>query len=98
MVSQEEIEQFLHGEDEEKYIVALEYDYRSNKIFKVIQHPTNGKQIKSETFIPFAWVGDLKGKNFYNGSKHAQKQAMSEHGILIEKLDYPWGRKDGTRS
>ena len=54
MVSQEEIEQFLHGEDEEKYIVALEYDYRSNKIFKIIQDPLNGKQIKSETFIPFA--------------------------------------------
>ena len=87
MVSQEEIEQFLHGEDEEKYIVALEYDYRSNKIFKVIQDPTNGKQIKSETFIPFAWVGDLKGKNFYNGSKYAQKEAMSKHGIIIEKLD-----------
>ena len=87
MVSQEEIEKFLHGEDEEKYIVALEYDYRSNKIFKVIQHPTNGKQIKTDSFIPFAWVGDLKGKNFYNGSKHAQKIAMSEHGILIEKLD-----------
>ncbi len=87
MVSQEEIEQFLHGEDEEKYIVALEYDYRSNKIFKVIQDPLKGKQIKSETFIPFAWVGDLKGKNFYNGSKYAQKEAMSKHGIIIEKLD-----------
>ena len=87
MVSQEEIEKFLLGEDEEKYIVALEYDYRSNKIYKVIQHPTNGKQIKSENFIPFAWVGDLKGKKFYNGSKHAQKDAMSTHGIIIEKLD-----------
>ncbi len=87
MVSQEEIEQFLHGEDEEKYIVALEYDYRSNKIFKVIQDPLKGKQIKSETFIPFAWVGDLKGKNFYSGSKYAQKEAMSKHGIIIEKLD-----------
>lgn len=87
MVSQEEIEKFLHGEDEEKYIVALEYDYRSNKIFKIIQDPLNGKQIKSETFIPFAWVGDLKGKNFYNGSKYAQKEAMSKHGIIIEKLD-----------
>ena len=59
MVSQEEIEQFLHGEDEEKYIVALEYDYRSNKIFKVIQDPLKGKQIKSETFIPFAYLEPL---------------------------------------
>ena len=87
MVSQKEIEDFLHGEDPEKYIVALEYDYASGKIFKVIQHPEQGKVIKSDTFIPFAWVGDLRGVNFYNGSKAAQKQAMSEHGIIIDKLD-----------
>jgi DNA polymerase elongation subunit (family B) len=87
MVSQTEIEEFLHGEDPEQYIVALEYDYASGKIFKVIQHPEQGKVIKSDTFIPFAWVGDLRGLNFYSGSKMAQKQAMSEHGIIIEKLD-----------
>jgi len=87
MVSQEVIEEFLLGEDPEKYIVALEYDYRSGKIFKVIQDPIQGKQIKSDSFIPFAWVGDLHGKNFYGGSKASQKQAMSTHGILIEKLD-----------
>src|SRR5210317_568752 len=87
MVSQKEIEDFLLGEDPEKYIVALEYDYASGKIFKIIQHPEQGKVIKSDTFIPFAWVGDLRGINFYRGSKAAQKQAMSTHGILIEKLD-----------
>ena len=87
MVSQEEIEQFLNGEDPEKYIVALEYDYASGKIFKVIQHPVQGKVIKSDTFIPFAWVGNLHGVNFYGGSKSAQKQAMSTHGIIIDKLE-----------
>lgn len=87
MVSQEVIENFLLGEDPEKYIAALEYDYRSGKIFKVIQDPIQGKQIKTDTFIPFAWVGDLHGKKFYGGSKASQKQAMSKHGILIEKLD-----------
>ncbi len=87
MVSQEQIESFLNGEDPEKYIVALEYDYASGKIFKVIQHPVQGKVIKSDTFIPFAWVGNLHGVNFYGGSKEAQKQAMSTHGIIIDKLD-----------
>ncbi len=86
MVSQQEIEQFLLGEDPEKYIVALEYDYASNKIFKVIHDPIQGKQIKSDTFIPFAWVGNLHNKNFYKGSKASQKEAMSKHGIIIEKL------------
>ena len=87
MVSQEQIETFLNGEDPEKYIVALEYDYASGKIFKVIQDPIQGKSIKSDTFIPFAWVGNLQGLNFYGGSKAAQKQAMSTHGIIIETLD-----------
>lgn len=87
MVPQEEIERFLLGEDEEKYIVSLEYDYKSSKIYKIIQDPIKGKLLRPDTFIPFAWVGDLKGKNFYKGDKHAQKRAMSENGIIIEKLD-----------
>ena len=87
MVPQEEIERFLLGEDEEKYIVSLEYDYKSSKIYKIIQDPVKGKLLRPDTFIPFAWVGDLKGKNFYKNDKHAQKRAMSENGIIIEKLD-----------
>jgi DNA polymerase elongation subunit (family B) len=87
MVPQEEIERFLLGEDEEKYIVSLEYDYKSSKIYKIIQDPIKGKLLRPDTFIPFAWVGDLKGKNFYKSDKHAQKRAMSENGIIIEKLD-----------
>ena len=87
MVTTEQIESFLLGEDEEKYIVALEYDYRNSKIYKVIQDPLKGKIIKSDTFIPFAWVGDLRGKNFYRGSKALQKEAMSKNGIIIERLD-----------
>lgn len=87
MVSQEQIEEFLLGSDPEKYIVALEYDYETGKVFKIIQDPEKGKIIKPEGFIPFAWVGDLKSKNFYKGSKLAQKKAISENGIIIEKLD-----------
>jgi DNA polymerase elongation subunit (family B) len=87
MVPQEEIERFLLGEDDEKYIVSLEYDYKSSKIYKVIQDPLKGKLLRPDTFIPFAWVGDLKGKNFYKNDKHAQKRAMSENGIIIERLD-----------
>ena len=87
MVSQEQIEEFLLGEDPEKYIVALEYDYTTSKIYKIIQDPEKGKLIKPDNFIPFAWVGDLHSKNFYGRDKYRQKQAMIEHGIIIEKLD-----------
>ena len=87
MVTTEQIESFLLGEDDEKYIVALEYDYRSDKVYKVIQDPEKGKQIKSDTFTPFAWVGDLRGLNFYQGSKARQKEAMTKNGIMIETLN-----------
>ena len=51
MIPQEEIEQFLLGEDDEKYIVALEYDYKSSKIYKIIQDPIKGKLLRVDSFI-----------------------------------------------
>ena len=85
-LSKEEIEKFLEGNDPEKYIVAVEYDYRSNSIYKIIEDPVKGKRIHKDKFIPFAWVGDLRPHNFYSNNKARQKEAMSKHGIVIEKL------------
>jgi hypothetical protein len=87
VISQEVIESFLNGSDPEEYIVGLEYDYRTNTIYKIIQDPIQGKIVKEDSFVPFLWVGDLSGLNFYNGSKGLQKRKMAEHGILIEKLE-----------
>ena len=86
MISTEEIESFLHGNDPEEFIVAIEFDYASNSIYKIKEIPGKGKEIRKDTFIPFAWVGDLRGLNFYQGSKGLQKEAMSKYGIVIEKL------------
>ena len=87
VISQEIIENFLNGWDDEKYIVGVEYDYPTNTIYKIIQDPEQGKIIKKDSFTPFLWVGDLTGLNFYNNSKAQQKRAMSTHGIIIEKLE-----------
>jgi len=86
IISQEIIESFLNGSDSEQYIVGVEYDYQTNKIFKIIQDPERGKIIKSDTLIPFLWVGDLSECNFYGGNKSLQKKKMAEFGIVIEKL------------
>ena len=86
MISNEEIESFLHGNDPEEFIVAIEFDYASNSIYKIKEIPGKGKEIRKDTFIPFAWVGDLKGLKFYNDSKAAQKEAMTKYGIMIESL------------
>ena len=69
MFSNEEIEAFLQGNDDENFIVAIEFDYVSNSIFKVKEIPGKGKEIRKDNFIPFAWVGDLRDVNFYNNSK-----------------------------
>ena len=87
MISNEEIENFLQGNDDEKYIIGVEYDYVKDCVWKIIEDPIHGKQIKKDTFIPFAWVGDLRGLNFYQGSKGLQKEAMSKYGIVIDKLE-----------
>ena len=84
---QQEIKEFLEGNDPEEFIVAVEFDYASDSIFKIKEIPGKGKEIRKDTFIAFCWVGDLKGLNFYNNSKAHQKEAMSQHGIVIEKLD-----------
>jgi DNA polymerase I len=87
MLSQEEIKSFLEGNDPEQYIVAVEFDYASDSIFKIKEDPIKGKIIQKESFISFAWVGDLKDQNFYKSSKGLQKEAMSKYGIVIEKLE-----------
>ena len=46
VISQEVIENFLNGGDDEKYIVGVEYDYPSNSISKIIQDPIKGKLLK----------------------------------------------------
>jgi DNA polymerase elongation subunit (family B) len=87
MFTDKEIESFLHGNDPEEFIVAIEFDYASNSIYKIKEIPGKGKEIRKDTFIPFAWVGDLRDINFYKGSKSAQKEAMTKFGIVIEKLE-----------
>jgi len=87
MISSQEIENFLHGNDPEEFIVAIEFDYASNSIYKIKEIPGKGKEIRKDTFIPFAWVGDLRGLKFYNDSKASQKEAMTKYGIVIDKLE-----------
>jgi len=91
MITAEEIKSFLEGNDPEEHIVAIEFDYQKDHIYKIKEVPGKGKSIARDNLIAFAWVGDLRGLNFYQGSKALQKEAMSKYGIVIEKL-----RTDGN--
>ena len=87
IISQEVIENFLHGSDSEEFIVGVEFDYKTNIIYKVIQDPVQGKLLKTDTFTAFLWCSDLSKLNFFNGSKSLQRQMMTEYGIITEKLN-----------
>lgn len=86
VISQETIELFLNGSDPEEFIVGIEYNYQTNTIYKIIQDPVRGKVVKQDTYIPFLWVGDITGLNFYQNNKSLQKKKMTEHSIIIEPL------------
>jgi len=94
MISEEEIKSFLEGNDPEEHIVAIEFDYAGDCVYKIKEIPGKGKEIRKDTFTAFAWVGDLRGLNFYNSSKHEQKAGMSKHNIIIERLRTE--NEDGT--
>jgi DNA polymerase elongation subunit (family B) len=81
------IKSFLEGSDPEEHIVSVEFDFVNDCIYKIKEIPGKGKTIQRDTFIPFAWVGDLRSLKFYNGSKELQQKAISEHKIVIEKLE-----------
>jgi len=87
LISQDVIEKFLHGESDEEYIVGVEYDYVLNKIYKIIQDPNNGKQIKIDRLTPFLWASNLADLKMYKGDKNLLKAKMNEYGITIEKLE-----------
>ena len=87
MIDEEVIKSFLEGNDPEEFIVACEFDYVSDSIYKIKEIPGKGKEIRKDTFIPFCWVGDLHNMGFYKDSKGLQKEAMTKHGIVITKLD-----------
>jgi DNA polymerase elongation subunit (family B) len=99
-ISMEQVELFLHGRDDEKYIVAIEYNSKTNVIYKVIHDPELGKGIRQDlSFEPFCWVKNLaefKG-DFYryktdppNISTHIiqerVRQAKIKHGITMTPL------------
>jgi DNA polymerase elongation subunit (family B) len=86
----ENIEKFLSGHGEEKYIVNIEYDMDKNLIYKVKDIPGEGIKIETEPLKAFMWVKNLKKLSnilsFYGDDKLIMKKKMVEYGIEIKPL------------
>ena len=87
-----EVESFLMGHDDEKYIVNLEYDKETNLIYKFKQLPDGTKVTETEPLKAFMWMkhlGELREKvNFYGNNDLTIKNAREEYGITITVLDH----------
>lgn len=92
----EDIEKFLSGHGEEKYIVNIEYDYDTNLIYKIKDIPGEGVVIETEPLKAFMWIKNLKKMmellSFYKKDTLLLKKKMVEYGIEIRPLrhdDHP---------
>ena len=91
-ISLEDIEKFLSGHDDEKYIVNVEYDAETNLIHKVKQDPERGNYIETEPLLAFMWIKNLNKikelTNFYGNSDSKIKAARQRYGIDIKVLGH----------
>ena len=60
MISQEQIKSFLEGNDPEEFIVAVEYDYASDSIFKIKEIPTRYVETREDATKLVLWKETLR--------------------------------------
>ena len=71
------IETFLQGRDPQKYIVAVEAAYATNKIDLIINDPEKGKYIEESSYKPFLWCKEEVFSLIYDGKRTKIIEAQS---------------------
>jgi len=84
--SVEEIEEYLGGYDDQKYIVGVESSYYDNKVHLIIHDPEKGKRIEKHKLVPFLWMKSPNMEIFYGGNRRAIKEKMREFKIKFIPL------------
>jgi len=84
--SVEEIEEYLGGYDDQKYIVGVESSYYDNKVHLIIHDPEKGKRIEKHKLIPFLWMKSPNMEVFYGGNRRTIKEKMREFKIKFIPL------------
>jgi len=84
--SVEEIEEYLGGYDDQKYIVGVESSYYDNKVHLIIHDPEKGKRIEKHKLIPFLWMKSPNMEVFYGGNRKTIKEKMREFKIKFIPL------------
>ena len=72
-----EMERFLYGGDPTQGIINIEYDYSTNTIILIFQHPETGQlSMKQTPLKSFLWTKALHETGFYNGDKKLINKKM----------------------
>ena len=82
----EEIQKYLEGYDEQKYIVGIESSYHENKVHLIIHDPEKGKRIEKHKFHPFMWMKNPDINKLYGGDRREIKRKMREFSISFKQL------------
>ncbi len=84
--SVKEIEEYLGGYDDQKYIVGVETSYYDNKVHLIIHDPEKGKRIEKHKYVPFLWMKSPNMDIFYEGNRKTIKEKMKEYRIKFIPL------------
>ena len=80
-VTKEQIDAFLKGHDETKYIIKIEGDYTSNKMSVIYRDENDIKKISHESFFPFCWATTNVARSLYGGDRKKIAKKLNEYGI-----------------
>jgi DNA polymerase elongation subunit (family B) len=83
----EEIQEYLEGYDDQKYIVGIESSYYENKVSLIIHDPEKGKRIEKHRFRPFLWMKSPDVSKLYNGDRRVIKQKMRQFKVKFKQLN-----------
>lgn len=85
-ISQEDIEKFIDGRDQQERIVNLEYNYRDDFVTVIYRNENDQKCKTKESFYPFCWATLKACQRLCHGDKNELVRIMKLYGIGVKKL------------
>ena len=82
-----EIEEYLEGYDEQKYIVGIESNYFENKVSLIVHDPEKGKRIEKHKFRPFMWMKTPDINKLYGGDT---KREANSSEVFKQNKEIIW--------
>ena len=86
-ITQEVIETFLNGHDDQERIVNLEYSYKNDFIKVFYRDENDNKCVSEKPFYPFLWAKKSACVKLCNGDKSELKKLLKKYNIWVKSLD-----------